>query len=142
MNRSLLRAIALGIGGLVVAMVLTLGAFAIAGQDISQPAGVPMFTAPSASPSPGHDGDDHRSPDPKASKSPSSGDDHGGGVQPSPGGGADDHGGGSGSGGSDDGSSVSSGSGSGGDPGSDASGSGSGSGSDSGSDDSGGHGDD
>jgi hypothetical protein len=43
MNRKL-KAIALGLGGLAVALLLTVGAFAIAGQEISQPAGVPMFT--------------------------------------------------------------------------------------------------
>ena len=77
-----MRAIALGIGGLVVALVLTVGAFAIAGQDISQPAGVPMFTAPPGSPSPSHNNDDPDSPGPKESPSASPGDDHGGSPGP------------------------------------------------------------
>ncbi|HET7928142.1 MAG TPA: hypothetical protein VFM40_01180, partial [Actinomycetota bacterium] len=72
MSRKVLEAIALGVSGLIVALVLTLGAFAIAGQDISQPAGVPMFTASPASPSPTHDGDDRGPSDPK--DSPSKGD--------------------------------------------------------------------
>lgn len=153
MSRKVLEAIALGVGGLIVALVLTLGAFAIAGQDISQPAGAPMFTAPPASPSPTHDGDDRRSPDPEAS--PSKGDGGSAVASPAPESGAEDHGGGSGSsregsGGSDDGASVSSGSGSGSSEGSgsDSSGSdqgnqpGDGSGSAGDSDDSGGHEDD
>ena len=37
-------AVAWGLGGLVVALMLTLGAFAIAGQDISEPATVPALT--------------------------------------------------------------------------------------------------
>src|SRR5262245_65310736 len=117
MSRKVLQAIALAVGGLVVALVLTLGAFAIAGQDISQPAGVPMFTAAPASPSPGQDGDDQRSPAPKASKDPSEGDDHGGGAGASDGPttASDDNAGSDSSygssGGSDDSASVSSGSG-------------------------------
>ena len=148
MSRDVVRAIALGIGGLVVAIVLTAGAFAIAGQDISQPAGVPTLAATQ---SPDHErDDDSRSPDPKKTASPSV-DDHGGGSGSDDGGstateGPDDHGSGSGS---DDhgGSGGSSGSGSG--SGSNTSGSNSGSGSDSsgsgsgsGSDDSGEHEDD
>ena len=78
MSRDVLRAIALGIGGLVVALVLTLGAFAIAGQDISEPAGVPMLTVTPSSTASEHDtGDDERSPDPRETASPSV-DDHGG----------------------------------------------------------------
>ena len=47
MNKTL-RVIAMGLGGLVVALVLTVGAFAIAGQQIAQPAGVPIFTTDDA----------------------------------------------------------------------------------------------
>ena len=53
MNRKIVKAVALGLGGLAVALLLTVGAFAIAGQEISQPAGVPVFTTPSPSPSDG-----------------------------------------------------------------------------------------
>lgn len=143
MNRDLVRAIALGIGGLVVAVVLTVGAFAIAGQDISQPAGVPTLTT---TPSPDRQrNDDERSPDPKETASPSvadhrgdSGSDDGGSTATE---GPDDRGSGSGSddhGGSGDSSGSGSDSGSNSGSGSDSSGSGSGSGSD----DSGEHGDD
>jgi hypothetical protein len=143
MSKEVLRAIALGIGGLVVALVLTVGAFAIAGQDISQPAGVPIITV-TPSPSSGQHGtEDEHSPDPNETASTSV-DDHGAGANPDDGGaaateGPDDHGSGSGSGSDDHGGSSGSsspGSGSSSGSGSDPSGSGSGS------DDSGGHGDD
>ncbi len=77
MNRKILTAIALGLGGLLVALVLTVGAFAIAGQEISQPAGVPVFTT-SPSPSPDHDRDETRSPEAERTGSVSQADDHGG----------------------------------------------------------------
>jgi hypothetical protein len=123
MNGDLVRAIALGVGGLIVALILTAGAFAIAGQDISQPAGAPMFTAPS-SPSPSHENGD-RSPGPKQSPTVSPADDHGGASS-----GSDDDGSGSSEGSGGGSGSEDSGTGS------DSSGSGSnaGSGSDSGSD--------
>lgn len=125
MDSKTLRVIALGVGGLVVALVLTVGAFALAGQQIAQPAGVPIFTT-STSPSPGHDDEPTESPSPDHERieSPSpSVDDHGGGSGESTSGGSsgsDDGGGsgghdssGSGSGDSGSGSGDSSGSGSG-----------------------------
>ena len=83
MNRTL-RAIALGLGGLVLALVLTVGAFAIAGQRIAQPAGVPIFTT---SPSANHTG----SPSPKHARTESASpsvDDRGGGSGESTSGGS------------------------------------------------------
>ena len=75
MNRKSLKAIALGLGGLALALVLTVGAFAVAGQEISEPAGVPVFTTPG----PGASGaDTSRSPEPGRTESPSPSDDHGG----------------------------------------------------------------
>ena len=74
MNRKIAKEVALGLGGLAVALLLTVGAFAIAGQEISRPAGVPVFTTPSPSPS---DADGSRSPEPRT-ESPSPSDDHGG----------------------------------------------------------------
>src|SRR5512132_2684713 len=59
MNRKIVRAVALGGAGLVVALLLTVGAFAIAGREISQPAGVPVFTM---TPSPGSSVAGDRSP--------------------------------------------------------------------------------
>ena len=68
----------MGLGGFVVALVLTAGAFAIAGQRIAQPAGVPIFTTTTHSPTPNHNGDP--SPMDDQTESPSQlGDDHGGG---------------------------------------------------------------
>src|SRR5262245_64664937 len=91
----ILRAIAMGLGGLVVALVLTVGAFAIAGQRIAQPAGVPIFATTTPSPAPGQAEDP--SPVDDKTESPSQlGDDHGGGPGVStPGGssGSDDVGG-------------------------------------------------
>jgi hypothetical protein len=124
MDSKTLRVVALGLGGLVVALVLTVGAFALAGQQIAQPARMPIFTT-STSPSPGHDDErsESSSPDHERIESPSpSVDDHGGGSGKSSGGssGSDDGGGsgghdssGSGSGDSGSGSGDSSGSGSG-----------------------------
>lgn len=131
MNGKTLRVIALGLGGLVVALALVVGAFALAGQQIAQPAGVPIFTTSATpSPTPGDDRTASPSPERERTDSPSpSVDDHGGGTGESTSGGSS---------GSDDGSSGgrnSSGSGS------DDSGSGSGDSSGSGSG-SGEHGDD
>jgi hypothetical protein len=76
MNRTL-KAIALGLGGLVGALVLTVGAFAIAGQRIAQPAGVPIFTSTTTpSQSPNHTGSPSPRHDHTESPSPSV-DDHG-----------------------------------------------------------------
>src|SRR4029450_10355537 len=76
MNRTL-RAIALGLGGLVGALLLTVGAFAIAGRRIAQPAGVPIFTTTTTpSPSPDHTGSPSPKHDHTESPSPSV-DDHG-----------------------------------------------------------------
>jgi hypothetical protein len=125
MNGKTLRVIALGFGGLVVALALVVGAFALAGQQIAQPAGVPIFTmSTTPSPTPGEDRTASPSPERERTESPSpSVDDHGGGTGESTSGGSggsDDGGGsgghnspGSGSGDSGSGSGDSSGSGSG-----------------------------
>ena len=90
----------MGLAGLVVALVLTVGAFAIAGQQIAQPAGVPIFTTSTTpSPSPGDDRTASPSPEHERTESPSpSVDDHGGGSGESTSGGSSgsDDGGGSG----------------------------------------------
>jgi hypothetical protein len=125
MNGKTLRLIALGLGGLVAALALVVGAFALAGQQIAQPAGVPIFTTSTTpSPTPGDDRTASPSPERERTDSPSpSVDDHGGGTGESTSGGSsgsDDGGGsgghdssGSGSGDSGSGSGDSSGSGSG-----------------------------
>src|SRR4029450_7090415 len=93
MNRTL-RAIALGLGGLVGALLLTVAAFAIAGQRIAQPAGAPIFTTPppsannAGSPSPKHEStespspsiDDHGADSGESPSGGSSGSDDGGGT--------------------------------------------------------------
>ncbi len=99
--RRALAVVGYGLAGLAVAIGLALGAFALAGQEISEPAAPPVFTpAPTAVPSPA---DDRPSPS-KESETPSpSFDDHGGDADGSdnsgPGGGGEDH---SGSGGDED----------------------------------------
>lgn len=102
MNKKVLTAIALGLGGLVVALTLTLSAFAIAGQEISQPARVPVFTPAPTTAGPSGEAEQSRSPrtEPGASPTPSA-DDHGvnsgegstdqGSSGSSSGGGGDDH---------------------------------------------------
>jgi hypothetical protein len=79
-NGRIVTALALGLGGLVVALAFTLGAFAIAGRDFSQPAGVPVFATPavSATPRVGDPG----IPSSKADRTeePSSTKDHGGSI--------------------------------------------------------------
>ena len=132
--------IALGLGGLVGALVLTVGAFAIAGQRIAQPAGVPIFTTHDAVPQPAHRStpgvplpkhdrtespspsvDDHGGGSGESTSGGSSGSDDGGGSGDHEGSGSDN----SGSGSDDSGGSGSDNSGSGSD---DSGGSGSGSG--------------
>jgi hypothetical protein len=127
MTRRIAIVIAWGLAGLAIAGGLIAGAFALAGEDIGQPATPPP---PSATTTRGPDGDDRsRSPEAEPTETRTSepvddrggggnepGDDHGGGEI------GDDHGGSSNSG-SDDSGSGSSDSGS----GSDSSGSGSGS---------------
>ena len=82
MDRRWIGGVAWAIGGLLVALALTFGAFAIAGSDLSEPATTPVLSispsppaqsggGPSASPS--------ESPSASATSSPSEGpDDHGG----------------------------------------------------------------
>jgi hypothetical protein len=127
MNGKTLRVIALGLGGLVLALVLVVGAFALAGQQIAQPAGVPVFTTSmTPSPTPGDDGTASTSPEHERTDSPSpSVDDHGGNTGESTSGGSSGSDDGGGSGGHDSSGSGSDNSGSGSD---DSSGSGSGSG--------------
>lgn len=131
MTRRVLTVLAWGVGGLVVALVLTLGAFAIAGQEISQPAGPPNLTPepPSTPTTPGQrEGEPGVSVRATPSISPTGGDDgsenSGSGSNednsgPGSGGGDDSSGSGDSGGGSDDSGSGSnddsSGSGSGGD---------------------------
>jgi hypothetical protein len=125
MNSKILRAIALGLGGLVVALALVVGAFALAGQQIAQPAGVPIFTTsttPSLTPVDGRTVSVSPERELTESSSPSV-DDHGGGTGESTSGGSSGSGDGDGSGGHDSSGSNDSGSGP-----SDSSGSGSGSG--------------
>jgi hypothetical protein len=125
MNGKTLRVIALGLGGLVAALALVVGAFALAGQQIAQPAGVPIFTTSTTpSPTPGDDRTASPSPERERTESPSpSVDDHGGGTGESTSGGSSGSEDGGGSGGHDSSGSNDSGSGP-----SDSSGSGSGSG--------------
>ena len=137
MSKRVLFAYGLGLAGVALTVGLTLGAFALAGSGLSQPAAplAPTFR-PSHTPfqtdSPG--GDDRNQPDDDPTRSPGrdgEGDDHGGSGSGASGGGGDDRG--SNSSGSDD-SGSSEGSGSDGGSGSDDN-SGSGSGDDGGSDD-------
>ena len=109
MTRRLLTGVGWALGGLIVALVLTFGAFAMAGQELSKPASAPVLSS-NAGPT-GEDGKDaSRSPEPDQTKSPSpSSDDHGGGSNDSSGSGSDSDSSGSGSG--DDSSDDSSGSG-------------------------------
>jgi hypothetical protein len=129
MTRRIVIVVAWGLAGLAIAGGLIAGAFALAGEDIGQPATPPP---PSATATKGPGGDDTRSPEAEHTQTRTTepGDDHGGnGNEPGDdhGGGTetrDDHGGSSNSGsGSDASGSGSSNSGS----GSDSSGSGSGS---------------
>jgi hypothetical protein len=111
--------VAFGLAGLALAVGLTLGAFALAGGSLSEPA-KPMLITGGSVVSPGPSSSDDPTGSPGPSETPS------GKPSPSP---ADDHVGGSG--GEDGGNSGSSGSGSGGSE--DSGGSGDSSGSDSGS---------
>jgi hypothetical protein len=137
MGRRAFRAVAWGLAGLVVALVLTLGAFAIAGQEISEPASVPVLTPGASRPTPDatpSQEDDGQLGVTTPTETPSPSDDRGGSQTVV--GGSDDDNSGPGSGSGDDNSgsgSGSDGSGSGSDGsrnGSDGSRSGSGSGSD------------
>src|SRR4051794_35016338 len=120
MTRRIVIVVAWGLAGLAIAGGLIAGAFALAGEDIGQPATPPP---PSATTTKSPNGDDRtRSPgaEPTETRSSEPGDDHGGnGNEPGDdhGGGTetgDDHGGSSNSGsGSDDSGSGSSESGSG-----------------------------
>lgn len=76
MNKRVLRATAWGMGGLLVAIVLTIGAFALAGQEISQPAGVPVFTSPSASRSADEDPTESPQHERTVTPTPDAGDDN------------------------------------------------------------------
>ena len=95
MTRKILIGVAWGLAGLAIVAGLTIGAFALAGEDLSKPAVPVVEPVDQRSPSP--DADDRTaSPSPDRTNSPTpspSVDDHGGG--------SDDHGGSS-SGGSDD----------------------------------------
>ena len=84
--KHILTVVALGLGGLALAVALSLGAFALAGHPLGEPA--TAVRVPAAGHSNGPSGDSH-SPSPTTTPFPSPSDDHGGGS-PSPG---DDHGG-------------------------------------------------
>jgi hypothetical protein len=90
------KVIAIGLGGLMLAVALSLGAFALAGRSVGEPATAVQITTPGAThgSKPDHH-DQSETPTPTPTASP---DDHGGGSSPEPG---DDHGGGGGHG-SDD----------------------------------------
>lgn len=123
MKRTLI-VVGYGIAGLLVAVSLTAGAFALAGADIAQPASpVGGLATPATVP---------LAPTPSPHEDANTGDHHGGHGSPSPSASIDDHGGGTESGSGTDGGSSGSddGSGSGSDSGSDSGGSGDGSGSD------------
>jgi hypothetical protein len=121
MKRTLI-VVGYGIAGLLVAVSLTAGAFAVAGADIAQPASpvgglatpatVPLAPTPTSSPHEGANTGDH----------------HGGHGSPSPSASIDDHGGGTASGSGTDGGSGGSDDSSGSGSGSDGSGDGSGDG--------------
>lgn len=74
--------------GAAIALILTFGAFAIAGQDVSEPATPTQIsigpTPPTASPTPGHGGDEGKPNDDASHETDGS---------PSPGVTVDDHGG-------------------------------------------------
>src|SRR3990172_3503231 len=122
MVRRVMMGVGWALGGLIVALLLTFGAFALAGQELSTPASVPVISG--SGPSDLDDGGDaSRSPEQEATKSPStSPEDHGGGSddnsgsssgsEDNSGSGSDSSGSGSGSGSDDDHSDDSSGSGS------------------------------
>lgn len=118
MKRTLI-VVGYGVAGLLVALVLTAGAFAIAGSDIAQPASpVGGLATPATSP---------LAPTPSPHEVANSEDHHEGHASPSPSAAIDDHGGDSGSGSGTDGGSGGSDDGSSSGSGSDSSGDGSGS---------------
>jgi hypothetical protein len=118
MKRTLI-VVGYGIAGLLVALVLTAGAFAIAGSDIAQPASpVGGLATPATTP---------LAPTPSPHEDQNTDDHHGGHASPSPSAAIDDHSGGSGSGSGTDGDSDGSDDGSNSGSGSDSSGDGSGS---------------
>jgi hypothetical protein len=87
--------VALGLGGLVVALALTLGALALASDDAGggSPAGIELMERPSTGATPSRD-DPARSPSPRRSESPSDDDidgDHGYDDPSDDGSGSDDH---------------------------------------------------
>lgn len=88
MSRKLLSAIAWGVAGLVVALALTAGAFALAGQEIGTPATpiIPSVSEPTSTPERTHSPKAERSDDPSPSVDDGS-DDSG---SSSPGSGSDD----------------------------------------------------
>ena len=98
MERRWIGGAAWAIGGLLVALALTFGAFALAGSDLSEPASTPILSISPSTPA-GGDAGQGASQSPSAAPSPS--------ETASPSAGLDDHGAGS-----DDGSSSDSGSGS------------------------------
>lgn len=101
MTRRILSLLAWGVGGLLVALGLTAGAFALAGRDIAEPATPPLFTS-SPEPEEAPDGDEispSRDLEPSVSPTPVADDDNSG-----PGSDGSDDNSGPGSGSDDDGS--------------------------------------
>lgn len=114
--KSALKLVVLGVGGLALAVALSLGAFALAGHSLSEPGTAVQIPAAAGTKTPGpeksHSADHTSGPTrtsaptptetetPEDSATPSSGD-HGGGDGGEPGGG-DDGGGGGGGDDSDD----------------------------------------
>jgi hypothetical protein len=116
-GKRVLFAYGLGLAGVALTVGLTLGAFALAGSSLSQPAApvAPIFRpshTPSQADTLGGAGEDRIKPDDDPTRSPgrgAEGKDHGWSSSGAPGGG-DDHGGSSSSGSDDSGSSEGSGS--------------------------------
>jgi len=93
MDRRWLIGAAWAVGGLLVALMLTFGAFALAGSELSEPASVPIISI-SASPSPSAETGQDVSPSPSAEPTgvPTAGpDDHGGSGDGSSSSGSEDH---------------------------------------------------
>jgi hypothetical protein len=83
--RRWLAIIAFGVAGLLVAVAFSLGALALAGKDISQPASNVDIVATTPTPEPSE------SPEAEPTEKPDRDDDHGKGIEPTPT--VDDHGG-------------------------------------------------
>ena len=99
MGRRVMIVVAWALGGLAVALMLTFGAFALAGQELSKPASAPIFASTRSHPGDAAGEDVSPSPEPDVAPSASPSSDDRGGGSGDPGSGSDDDPG------SDDGSS-------------------------------------